>query len=480
MKRLFYFVVVGVFLLMGCQDQLALRDDSPLDEIATKAGADEYTVQTSERYIFPSERDFKAWTDIVSLEDRLAACEVPASTLRAMTTSALVQAALNYPLNFIYSAYNDPTVAVDIIVKNSPLHHELFSRSDAAKELLRIFEKSTIEKGRLESMTNPGESRLTYGNEMFFDYLLASRMDGGVFSQRDKEALRVIARRKLAERQSDSETYSEVSLVPLRLIAEGSSAGSQSRTVNYWHWYTPFGVMFNAAERTEMTDTEIWYSTWYYANNYPTDAGVLGMASNCYNGNGYAWMINDPTAGSPNSATTSNSWLEDDGSLGNDINDLWGPTTFYEEATSSPIEKIYYLGADHSAIPYSGTRYISKWGSGPLMEHEPTYCPYPSSTRHFYHIRTSPLDSYSITGANHVSPNSNAFYSWQVMNPFHRLLLSCSAENVSPAGASPQIISLSDYSCTICCTEAGSYKITFEAKFGNTVVARSTKDIVCY
>ena len=389
MKRFHFsiFLLAGVFMV-GCQDQLAILEPVLPEGLGTKG--EEITVQTNERYVFPAEKDFKAWVDIVTLEDRLAACEVPENLLHSMTTDALVRTVLNYPLNFIYSAYNDPTVAVDIIVKNSPLHQELFNRGDAAETLLRYFDQSCISKGRVESMINPGETSLTYGNEMFFDYLLASRLDSGLFSERDKESLRAIARRKLAERQADAETFSEVSLAPLRMIANDSSEGAQTRTYTFWYWYTPFGYKFNVEERTEMTRTEIWYSTWYYTNNYITDAGMHAMASNCYNGNGYAWMINDPTAGSPNVATTSNSWLEDgttSGNSGNLLYKLWQNGFYEDTSVLSDAIVIYYPSADHAAIPYNNDYYISKWGDGPLMEHALNYCPYPSNDRVNYKIR---------------------------------------------------------------------------------------------
>ena len=205
-QNLFFIVAVSI-LLLGCQDQLSLRDDANPDRLATKAGVDANTVQTNERYVFLSEKDFKAWTDIVSLEDRLAACEVPASTLQAMTTDALVRTALNYPLNFIYSAYNDPFVAVDIIVKNSPLHQELFSRSDAAEVMLRYFDRTSIFKSEVKTMFNRDEISLTVSNEVFFEYLLASCQDSGLFSKKNNQALRKIAQRKLSEREADPDIF---------------------------------------------------------------------------------------------------------------------------------------------------------------------------------------------------------------------------------------------------------------------------------
>ena len=483
MKRFHFsiFLLAGVFMV-GCQDQFAIQESVLPDGLGTKG--EEITVQTNERYVFPAEKDYKAWVDIVTLEDRLSACEVPENLLHSMTTDALVRTVLNYPLNFIYSAYNDPTVAVDIIVKNSPLHQELFNRGDAAETLLRYFDQSCISKGRVESMINPGETSLTYGNEMFFDYLLASRLDSGLFSERDKESLRAIARRKLAERQADAETFSEVSLAPLRMIANDSSEGAQTRTYTFWYWYTPFGYKFNVEERTEMTRTEIWYSTWYYTNNYITDAGMHAMASNCYNGNGYAWMINDPTAGSPNSATTSNSWLEDGGDTGNTISNLW-TDAFYDTATSSTAEKIYYNGSDHTAIPYSGTRYISKWGSGPLMEHEPTYCPYLSSNMEYYRVRTTSLLRYDlISGPGMVVANVTNNYNVQPNILSWRGITSTEWTGRGLSPGTPSSFSFSgapnSSSCTLICYEPGTYSIKIEGKYNGNVIVECTSSIMCW
>ena len=309
MKRLYYLFLVSI-LLIGCQDRLSYQTEDFDEAPITKAEEMSRSFSINEPYTFVTEKDFKAWTDIVTLEGRLAACEIPESTLKAMTTDALVRTVLKYPLNFIYSAYNDPFVAVDIIVKNSPLHQELFSRNNAADVLLNYFERTSINEDFRNTLFNSSENRLSYANEMFFEYLLASRLSSGLFTKGMIKDLQKIARRKLEERLSDTEAFSEVSFAPLRLIAEESSSNSQTRSFYYWQWYTPFGIMFRAEARTEMTDSEIYYLTWIYTNNYP-EAGMLGLASDRYNGNGYAWMINDPTAGSNNSATTSNSWLYD-------------------------------------------------------------------------------------------------------------------------------------------------------------------------
>ena len=77
--HLIIILLVGVFMV-GCQDQFAIQESVLPDGLGTKG--EEITVQTNERYVFPAEKDFKAWVDIVTLEDRLAACEVPSNRVK--------------------------------------------------------------------------------------------------------------------------------------------------------------------------------------------------------------------------------------------------------------------------------------------------------------------------------------------------------------------------------------------------------------
>ena len=260
-------------------------------------------------------------------------------------------------------------------------------------------------------------------------------------------------------------------------MLEGTSSSSQTRSFYYWQWYTPFGHMFRAEARTEMTDMEIYTITSDYVSNYP-DAGMVALASDRYNGNGYAWMINDPTAGSNNSATTSNSWLYDGGNSGNNLANMWSSTEFYEETTSSEAEKIYYgLSDDHSAIPSINQKYISKWGNGPLMEHVPDYCPYLSNNLKYLRIRTTPMsNSFSIDGPDSVFVNASNAYSF---SPSPRgVTLSWSVENISSGSTSS--FSFNSTTHSLCCYEPGAYVIHVEGYFGSNHVVTKQKIIVCY
>lgn len=476
MKRLFSLFLVGI-LLMGCQDRLAYQKDGQDGTPVTKSEDLSGTFSINEPYTFLAEKDFKAWVDIVTLEDRLAACEVPESTLKAMTTEALVRTVLKYPLNFIYSAYNDPLVAVDIIVKNSPLHQELFSRSDAPQMLLRYFGRTNIDANFRNMLSNRSETCLAYANEMFFDYLLASRLFSGMFDRDQVKELQGSAQRKFEERLFDSEDFSEVSLAPLRMVLDGASSDSQTRSFYYWQWYTPFGEMLRAEARTEMTDSEINCITSYYTSNYQ-NAGMLAMASDRYNGNGYAWMINDPTAGSNNNATTSNSWLCNGDDSGNDFDDMWTDAFYDETSTESDAERVYY-GAyeDHTAIPTNNQKYISKWGNGPLMKHALAYCPYSVSDTTCYRIRTTPTSTgFTIDGPASVVANVTNVYSFPAS--LRGITLSWSAEDISTGSTTS--FSFNPATHSLCCYVTGAYKIHVEGYFGSNHVITKEKIIVCY
>lgn len=477
MKRLNSIIISMMsVILIGCQDRLVVSDSSQPVVASTKAG--EHTVQADKAYVFfRSEKDFADWTNIVGLDKRFAACEVPEDTLRAMTTDALVRTALNYPLNFIYNAYNDPFVAVDLIFKNSALHRELAAREDAAGVLLRRFTRTAIDKDNTDSVFNRSESSLTYPNELFLEYLLASGKVPGLETDENRRQLKAVAGRKLAERQADTATFSGLSLAPLQLLAGQPLAGSPSRSGS-WIYHSPFGKSLTVDIQDEMTDYEILYLTYQYSQNYP-NAIVHGMASNKYNGNGFVWIKRDPT----NAAgvfSTEYAWLQSSGT--NQVTNLWN-SDFYE-IDGVNYEAKYYSDVDHTFIPYVGSptpHYLSKWGNGPLMEHLPSDCPYVLSETHKQDIgmRTTHVEGVSISGPSTVGVNVNQSFSL-VGKVFYRLSLEWRAETYSQIGPPPTIVSFSDYSCTVRFPEVGAYKVIFEAKFNNTVLYRAVKDVVCY
>ena len=132
MKRLITILSAVSIALISCQQNLV--PDQP--EITTSA--DEVMTRTystgkvapDDPVIFLPATNMKAWTDIESLEDRFEACKVSETRLSNMTTEALVKSMMNYPLNYLVFVYNDPKMAIDIIVNHSTLHKEYISTSE--------------------------------------------------------------------------------------------------------------------------------------------------------------------------------------------------------------------------------------------------------------------------------------------------------------------------------------------------------------
>ena len=488
MKRLYY-IWLTALLLAGCQDELLVRNAERMDGLTTKAG--ETVTRIDEPYIFLAQKNFKAFTDIETLDDRFAACEVPEDTLKAMTTDALVRTALNYPLNFIYSAYNDPYYAVKLIVKNSALHRELIGRRDAAEVLLQHFAKTTMNMDTTAfSVFNRSETCLTYANEMFFEYLLTSGLVPGLDEGKNYRTLCEIACRKVAEREADSETYSELSVAPLETLLGNTRSGDQDnapeeqgRYYSIATWHTPFGQDLTVGIEYEMSPTEIYQVTTDYSLYYP-NATVIANASKKYNGNGYAWIKTDPTMSNYITSQVYNSWLTYNYSgTDHQMTKLWS-NDFYVTATVSDAKNIYYLSADQSAVQdMASSNYYSKWGIGPLMLHAPTYCPYNTSSPSYYKIRTSTASfAFTIDGPDAVQANASNYYYPQPYNPDDgRLSVSWTVENLTTHDPSTYSFNHYGTSHLLTCTEAWStYKMFLEGYYGTTLMFQAVKTITCF
>jgi hypothetical protein len=400
-----------------------------------------------------------------------------------MSTDALVKTALNYPLNFIFSAYNDPFFAVDLIIKNSSLHRELIDRADAAEVLLQVFAETTINMEEGYSFFNKSETCLRYSNEIFLDYLMASKKIPGLYDGENGPILRAIAERKLAERRALPDYYTSVSITPLLAILQGSEAGSrdddsehQGRYVSSTTWYTPLGKDLTVGLENEMSWNEVYQTTQDYTSAYP-DATLLAMASNTYNGNCYVWIQQDPTMLPYVTNPEYKSWL---------VNIYYPPSQqmskllngdFYlEVSSSSDAERIYYRNCDHSAMPYTTGTYKSKWGYGPLMGHAPTYCPYDTSNLGYYIIRTTQADvSCSIVGPDSTLANIANSYSFQ-SPPFRGITIEWGAEAYS---GWTNTYSWNASAHELTCYQPGAYKVKVQGKYNNNVLVYKEKTVVC-
>ncbi|MEW6557838.1 MAG: Ig-like domain-containing protein [Elusimicrobiota bacterium] len=133
--------------------------------------------------------------------------------------------------------------------------------------------------------------------------------------------------------------------------------------------YTPNGTTVNAIIFTDkdFDSSEIEYWRNYVAIRYP-NATIISDANNKYNCHSYAWY----------SQSTSNKiWINSP-----EQQKYWQDGSYSKIATAIGIPsgvpndvRVTYDGDDHSAIKYSDTHFISKWGQLPVVLHEPYDCP---------------------------------------------------------------------------------------------------------
>lgn len=474
MKRYFLFTIMSV-LLISCQQSLTPDQSDlavPKNEVMTRA-LSTGKVGPDDPVVFLPAVDLKAWTNIGPLEDRFAACEVPASRLRNMTTEALVKSIMSYPLNFMVCAYDDPKDAIDLIIQYSPLHQEFLSRSDAAEVFVDFYAGANLDMSLEKSDFDGNYTSLSYANAMFMDHFIASGLMTGLGKASVRQKLTEAVSKKLQERLQDSETFSVYSIRPLvninvaeslgiNVVADGTSARSENTLP------IPRNTEIYYAENIEASSAELNALTQMYTSNYP-NAIVRGPSTMKYNSHSYAWY----------QSSTDNDKILPSFYNGNfQLDNFWQSGGLFSSCGDNTSAKIvYYSDGDHSAAKVSYNTYVSKWGYGPLMEHAPSYCPYIVTNMQYYLPRMN-------SGTRPISGNTPV-----ALNQANDYTISGSGEGFeyrctvlfmdapSPTPFELQQVSSNKY--RLVCQDYGYFNMKYEGYYNDYCFERNTYGIIC-
>lgn len=373
MKRLITILSAVSIALISCQQAL-VPDQTDLavheNEVMTRA-LSTGKVGPDDPVVFLSELETNFWSQTVSLEDRFKAFEVPVSRLSTMTTEALAKSILNYPLNYLVFAY-DPKDAVDLIIKNSPLHQEFLSRTDAFEVLVDFYAASGLDM-RIEKSNYDGDYvNLSYTNTMFVEAFLGANVLNTLAKSSVKQKLAETVATKLQSRLQQPETFSISSIEPLIAIddAEGlnvASVETRADTYNLISVYTPWAQeIIGKVYTDDGTAIEIEQWTTQAISAYP-DAIVRGPATRMYNSHSYTWH---------NQSTSNNIWIDYNFLNESQLDRYWTNDKYTKLPSASRAEKVCYSDHVNSAIILSNGKHLSKWEKMPLMEHYPNECPY--------------------------------------------------------------------------------------------------------
>lgn len=453
------------FIILACtknnEDQ-----SSPMYENCSTLGRTVFYTSCDMPLGFIASTDAASWGNIISLYDRLAACEVPQTVLSKMTTEALAQSIAQYPLNYLIFAYNDPYSAVDFLVKNSSIHKEFIQREDNTHELIRLLSRATMKFDTKTNVSNTTPT-LSYCDEMMLEYLMSSQEFSSRINIKDRDALADMILSKATERMADTLHYSKHSIAPLAYIDTANSLNiihleepstKSGEVVSHITLSTPLGKPIHGFTRNEHTAKEIIDMTNWITENYP-NAIIRGSATAKYNCHSYAWYDN---------STDNPYWInQNDRSNVFQLSNYW-TNDVYVSSDEASANRAFYASGDHSAIILSNGNYLSKWGDYPVMEHSKEYCPYSTQSMQFFKPRTTSCYTLQVSGPTPVSMNQlNQYY---VSPSFDGLDYSWEVRFMDAPEPKPFDFSTYDNYSTLICKDYGLFKINVYGKYnGNTV-----------
>lgn len=100
--------------------------------------------KTDEIYDFPVKPGTEEWARFTTGKQMREACQIPIERLNILSTKALVETCMNYPLFLDYVAFNNERQGVKAIIKNFNGLQELSRREDCVKELISFYARFPI------------------------------------------------------------------------------------------------------------------------------------------------------------------------------------------------------------------------------------------------------------------------------------------------------------------------------------------------
>ena len=94
----------------------------------------------SDAYDYPIKPGTDEWKAFGSHEEMLKACQIPEELLHRMSTAALVETVLNYPLSVDWWAYDSTEIGIKHVSGQFNGLSELLSRNDAGVGLIALYQ----------------------------------------------------------------------------------------------------------------------------------------------------------------------------------------------------------------------------------------------------------------------------------------------------------------------------------------------------
>lgn len=137
-KTILLLTMISLFLLMGgmgCEEETKLKvpaEEQPDEQMETRQAG-------NLAWNYPVKPGTAEWKSLKTVEEQYKAYNIPEGMMKEISTEELVRICLNYPEWGLIYAFNDPQTGFAHVLDIFNGFGELFSRKDAAKELIRVY-----------------------------------------------------------------------------------------------------------------------------------------------------------------------------------------------------------------------------------------------------------------------------------------------------------------------------------------------------
>ncbi|MBO7071316.1 MAG: hypothetical protein J6W09_08500 [Bacteroidales bacterium] len=372
MKRFFLFFSL-VCIAIGCT-----VDEQPV----TPVQKDEIH-PLDKAYVYEAFESKETWKSFNSLEERMAACQVPEAIAQQLSTEALIEVCLDHPFAPMCFASDNGLETLESLIEQNNAFKELISRIDAADKLVSYYSSFP---------------ELSIGKLYCLELLIGSGLFPSVYSDPSASIIKKTAEEYLSRRQA-SRNYSVYSLSAATLLVEEilktkSIEIKEAKEIleeivrkSYLQTketlittYTAFGCyVYCLTSIPDLSPSERTYMDDYFTQQFP-NATLLYPSSRSYNCHDYAWTT--PLSGEVGRVDDPSPYLND--------------STYFPASNYAYADVIYDSASDFSGIPTSSSNVvISKWTNGPVMQHSINDSPFGTLSNPLYYE----LNTGAIRGA---------------------------------------------------------------------------------
>jgi hypothetical protein len=219
MKKSWILLAVIAVCALGCSND----SGGSLENSIGKDNIDPFKV--NEPYTFSKVSNPDVWKTFKNLEEMFAACQLPEDYLKQVSTENLIATCMNYPLFFIYSAYNNELDGINVIMDNFNGFDELKKRDAAAEKIIDCYAAMEVETGN--AVVPVKNSILHLG---FLELLIASEKIPDMFSEQNAAKLEKAMSFRYQEKLRHPDVYSIFSVKKSLLL--GAEVSLQRNTAS--------------------------------------------------------------------------------------------------------------------------------------------------------------------------------------------------------------------------------------------------------